>query len=176
VAPTGSVTVTVGGSAVNATLAADGSFTAVVPTSALAASGAPYAVTFYYAGSGTFTWAAASSTLRVVDTTAPAIGIVTTTPASLGAPDHKMIEVTVAYSVTDISGDPSCSVSVSSSEAVNGLGDGDTSIDWQVLDPHHVQLRAERSGTGSHSTWPRRTLAISRRPLRRCPFRRGFKR
>ena len=37
---------------------------------------------------------------------------------------------------------------MSSNEAVNGSGDGNTSTDWQVVDAHHVQLRAERSGNG----------------------------
>jgi len=31
----------------------------------------------------------------------------------------------------------------------NGTGDGDTSPDWEIVDAHHVRLRAERSGAGS---------------------------
>ena len=38
---------------------------------------------------------------------------------------------------------------VASSEPVNGLDDGDTAPDWQIVDEHHVLLRAERSGTGT---------------------------
>ena len=26
---------------------------------------------------------------------------------------------------------------------IDGTGDGDTAPDWEVLDPHHVRLRAE---------------------------------
>jgi hypothetical protein len=37
-------------------------------------------------------------------------------------------------------------LTVASSEPVNGQGDGDTSPDWQVIDDHHVLLRAERGG------------------------------
>ena len=40
-------------------------------------------------------------------------------------------------------------LTVSSNEAINGSGDGNTSPDWQVVDAHHVQLRAERSGNGN---------------------------
>jgi hypothetical protein len=29
------------------------------------------------------------------------------------------------------------------------MGDGDASPDWQIVDAHHVNLRAERSGTGT---------------------------
>jgi len=36
-----------------------------------------------------------------------------------------------------------------SNEPVNGTGDGDLSPDWEVVDAHHVRLRAERAGTGS---------------------------
>ncbi|MEJ2261586.1 MAG: hypothetical protein P8X83_08050, partial [Nitrosopumilaceae archaeon] len=34
-------------------------------------------------------------------------------------------------------------------EPVNGLGDGDKAPDWEIVDEHHVFLRAERSGTGN---------------------------
>jgi hypothetical protein len=40
------------------------------------------------------------------------------------------------------------SLSVSSNEPDNGIGDGDTAPDWIIVDAHHVQLRAERAGTG----------------------------
>ncbi len=39
--------------------------------------------------------------------------------------------------------------SVTSNEPINGLGDGDVSPDRQIVDAHHVNLRAERSGTGT---------------------------
>ena len=32
---------------------------------------------------------------------------------------------------------------------MDGTGDGDTSPDWEVIDAHHVLLRAERAGNGS---------------------------
>jgi hypothetical protein len=42
---------------------------------------------------------------------------------------------------------------VTSDEPVEGTGDGDTAPDWKVLDPHHVQLRAERAGSGDWRTY-----------------------
>jgi DNA/RNA endonuclease G (NUC1) len=146
--PTGTVAISVGGMAVTAVIGADGSFSAAVPTGALSAANSPYAMTFSYAGDTNFGAATGGSSLRVVDTTAPTIGGVTATPGTLGPPNHRMIDVFVSYTASDFSGAPVCTVSVSSNEAINGNGDGNTSIDWQVIDPHHVQLRAERAGGG----------------------------
>ena len=67
----------------------------------------------------------------------------------LWPPNHKMVDVTVNYTATDNCGVDTCVLSVSSNEAVDGTGDGDTSPDWVIVDAHHVQLRAERSGDGS---------------------------
>ena len=41
------------------------------------------------------------------------------------------------------------SLSVISNEPLNGTGDGNTAVDWVVVDAHHVQLRAERDGDGT---------------------------
>jgi hypothetical protein len=67
-----------------------------------------------------------------------------------------MVDVLLAYQAVDLGADgrtvvsqPSCTLSVASNEAVNGTGDGNTSTDWLIIDAHHVQLRAERAGTGS---------------------------
>lgn len=68
----------------------------------------------------------------------------------LWPPNHKMIDVTVFYQVSDDQDPaPSCALSVTSNEPVNGTGDGDTSPDWEVLDAHRVRLRSERSGRGN---------------------------
>ena len=60
-----------------------------------------------------------------------------------------MVDVTVNYNASDNCGPVHCVLSVSSNEPINGLGDGDTAPDWEVVDAHHVRLRAERSGKGS---------------------------
>ncbi|HEX7185078.1 MAG TPA: delta-60 repeat domain-containing protein [Thermoanaerobaculia bacterium] len=80
----------------------------------------------------------------------PVITGVSASRTTLWPPNHKMIDVTVFYSVTD-DRDPAplCALSVTSNEPVNGTGDGDTAPDWQVVDAHRVRLRAERSGGGS---------------------------
>ena len=56
--------------------------------------------------------------------------------------------MTIDYTVTQPCPN-TCVLSVSSSEPINGIGDGNTSPDWQVIDAHHVLLRAERSGPGN---------------------------
>jgi hypothetical protein len=38
---------------------------------------------------------------------------------------------------------------VTSNEPVNGTGDGDTALDWQIIDARRLLLRAERAGTGN---------------------------
>ena len=145
--PTGIVAVSVGGNTANAAVGADGRFTATLPTGALAAANTPYTIGFSYAGDPNFGTATGSSTLTVTDTTSPVIVDVTPSLDTLGTPNHKMIDVTVDYTATDFSG-ATCELTVASNEPVNGTGDGNTGVDWQVLDPHHVQLRAERAGTG----------------------------
>ena len=71
-------------------------------------------------------------------------------PAVLGPPNHKMRNVTIDYTVTPGCGGPvTCALSVTSNEPVNGPDDGDAAPDWEVVDPHKVRLRAERSGSGT---------------------------
>jgi hypothetical protein len=63
-----------------------------------------------------------------------------------------MVSVTVAASVSDVCDTvaPVCQItSVGSNEPEDGLGDGDTAPDWEITGPVTVDLRAERSGTGS---------------------------
>jgi hypothetical protein len=92
-----------------------------------------------------------TTTVTVIDTTPPDISSVNANPSILWSPNHKMVPVTVAVSVTDIcDAAPSCQiVSVSSNEPENGLGDGDTAPDWNITGNLRLNLRAERSGTGS---------------------------
>jgi hypothetical protein len=61
---------------------------------------------------------------------------------------HQWEAVTVNYDASD-NCTVNCVLTVTSNEPVNGLDDGDTSPDWEVIDAHHVRLRAERSGTGT---------------------------
>jgi len=89
-------------------------------------------------------------TVNVTDTTPPAISNYALSATELWPANHQMVDITVAYNVFDF-GDtaPACSIVVSSNEPLNGTGDGDTAPDWEVVDGHHVRLRAERAGTGT---------------------------
>jgi hypothetical protein len=70
--------------------------------------------------------------------------------APLWPPNHKMVPVHLDYSTTDnCGGNITSRLYVYSNEPDNGLGDGDVSPDWKIVDNHNILLRAERSGTGS---------------------------
>jgi uncharacterized repeat protein (TIGR01451 family) len=81
----------------------------------------------------------------------PTITNATANPSVLWPPNHRMVNVTVSYDVTDNCPLPpgSCTLDVTSNEPVLGHGSGHTSPDWIVLDDHHVLLRAERQGNGN---------------------------
>jgi len=109
-------------------------------TGALTAIGLPVP-----AGNLPYSVAVASTGCRIP----PAIRAVSASPAVLWPPNHNMADVTVNYDVTAQCGTAACTLSVASNEPINGAGDGNASPDWRVIDPHHVELRAERSGGGS---------------------------
>jgi uncharacterized repeat protein (TIGR01451 family) len=81
----------------------------------------------------------------------PTITNATADPSVLWPPNHRMVNVTVSYDVTDNCPLPpgSCTLDVTSNEPVLGHGSGHTSPDWIVVDDHHVLLRAEREGNGN---------------------------
>src|SRR5947209_3378977 len=115
--------------------------------------GAPFPL-----GTTTITWTATdaashtASATQTITVNAPPLVITggTANPNSLWPPNHKMVPVTVSYGITGGCGTGNCAItSVTSNEPIDGLGDGDTSPDWQIVDAHHVTLRAERSGTGT---------------------------
>jgi photosystem II stability/assembly factor-like uncharacterized protein len=95
------------------------------------------------------TTATCTFTVTVNDTEFPPMGAATVDTPTLWPPDHKMRDVTVNYTGTDNCPGLNCVLSVTSNEPVNGTGDGDTSPDWEIVDAHHVRLRAERAATGS---------------------------
>jgi len=91
----------------------------------------------------------AIAVVTVVDQTPPTISGASVDKPTLWPPNHQMIDVTVNYTTTDSCGESSAGLDISSNEPVNGTGDGDTAPDWEIVDAHHVRLRAERSGQGS---------------------------
>lgn len=61
----------------------------------------------------------------------------------LWPPNRQMVAVTVNYNVADHCGIDACALTVSSNEPNNGTSE------WEIVDAHHVLLRAERNGHGS---------------------------
>jgi hypothetical protein len=90
-------------------------------------------------------------TIEVADQTAPTITSLTATPNILGPPNHAMTPVTLVPVVNDAcDAAPQTRIAaVSSNEPENGLGDGDTAPDWEITGDLSLNLRAERSGTGT---------------------------
>ncbi len=107
----------------------------------------PGTYTLAYTATNGFFQTRVERTVIVADRIAPSIGGFSVTPASVSPPNHQMIDVTLSYVASDASGVAVCTPSVTSNEALNGQGDGNTVSDSAVLDGHHVQVRAERAGT-----------------------------
>ena len=86
----------------------------------------------------------------MVDNTPPSITGVSVDKPVLWPPNHKMVDVTVPYGSTDGCSTPSCALGVSVEEVGDRARDDDNDDhkepDWQIIDAHHVRLRAERSG------------------------------
>jgi uncharacterized repeat protein (TIGR01451 family) len=86
----------------------------------------------------------------VVSNPPPVISGLSVDHPTLRPPNHKMVPVTLSYDISDnCDAGLTPTITISSNEPVNGTGDGNTCPDWQVIDAHHVLLRAERSGNGS---------------------------
>jgi uncharacterized protein len=101
-----------------------------------------------YSASNLFHTTTVTRLVQVRDTVAPVVTGFTVTPDVLEPPNHQMVPIAALYTATDASGEISCTLSVTSNEAQNGIGDGSTPIDWIVTGPHTLELRAERSGRG----------------------------
>jgi len=94
--------------------------------------------------------ATCSFTVTVNDVEPPVIHDLAVTPSILWPPNHKMKVITADYTSTDNCPGPiTCQITVTSNEPENGTGDGDTGPDWEILNDHHLKLRAERAGNGN---------------------------
>ena len=81
----------------------------------------------------------------------PVISGASASPNTLWPPNNKMVSVTLNYTVSDgCDTAPVGSISISSNEG--------TPSDWQVVDLHHVNLLADRSGNGDGRIY---TITIS---------------
>jgi hypothetical protein len=94
-----------------------------------------------------------------IDVGAPFISTVTRSPAELWPPNHQMVDVTLSYQASDNCSDVTMEISVTSNEPETGAGSGDMAPDWEVVDDHHLRLRAERAGPGSGRTYTIRVTA-----------------
>jgi len=98
---------------------------------------------------GTGNVVSCGTTVKVVDRIPPLIKSATADPSVLWPPNHKMVNLRLKVELKDFCDDATWKiVSVTSNQPVNGSGDGDTSPDWEIVDNHHLKLRAERSGNG----------------------------
>jgi hypothetical protein len=97
-----------------------------------------------------------SATQRIIvnDVAAPSITGAAASPSVLWPPNHKMVDVHVSYATSDACGQTTARiVEIRSSEATNGVGDGDSEVDFEIVSPTLVRLRAERSGTNGGRTY-----------------------
>ncbi len=94
-----------------------------------------------------------SITFTVVDDRRPPNIIdVSASPSVLRPPNNKMVAVEVSPTASDLcdTAPPTCMITgISSNEAVNARGDGNTAPDWKITGDLKVNLRAERSGRGN---------------------------
>ena len=94
-----------------------------------------------------------SFTVTVNDKQLPVINNLSVSQTTLWPPDHKLKDITVNYSTTDNCGIANTQISVSSDEPVQSREKDDQSPDWQILDTHHIRLRAERLENGNGRTY-----------------------
>jgi hypothetical protein len=67
------------------------------------------------------------------------------TPDVLWPRNHKMIDVTIHYDVTDdFDAAPACQLTVERDETT--AASTAPAADWEIIDAHHVRLRAGRPG------------------------------
>lgn len=85
----------------------------------------------------------------ITDTEAPVIADLNEISEPLWPPNHKMIPIFLAYSVSDNCSEATTVISVSSNEAQSGPGKGDQKPDWEIIDNHNLLLRAERDPKGT---------------------------
>ena len=85
------------------------------------------------------------------DTEPPVILEATANPSVLWPPNHKMVNVRIEVDAEDACDETlTCTIlEVTSNEAVNGTGDGNTEPDWMIDGDTGLKLRAERSGNGA---------------------------
>jgi rhodanese-related sulfurtransferase len=90
----------------------------------------------------------APATVAVVDSSAPLLSDLAADRRALWPPNHHLETVTVDYAVADNCGAVTTELMVSSSEP-----SGSRRPDWEIVDEHHVRLRAEADGSRARIYW-----------------------
>jgi len=91
--------------------------------------------------------ASRTQVIYVDDNEPPKVTAISADPVALWPPNHKMRDVTINYTASD-NCEVTSTLSVTSSDPVNGGSDGDQAPDWEIIDGHHVRLRAEKANNG----------------------------
>jgi len=86
--------------------------------------------------------------VTVTDNEPPVITGESPSPSVLWSPNHQMVDIMVNYTSSDNCG-ADCRLTAVSNEPDDGLGDGDTAHDIEIIDAHRLRLRSERSGLGN---------------------------
>jgi hypothetical protein len=82
--------------------------------------------------------ATATQKVTVIDDTPPVISNGSANPATVWPPNRDTVDVTVNYDVTDNCAVRDTNISVSSNDPAS------EGTDWEILDSHHLRLRAQR--------------------------------
>ncbi|HET9745089.1 MAG TPA: T9SS type A sorting domain-containing protein [Chitinophagaceae bacterium] len=101
----------------------------------------------WVASDGCGNTASRTQIINVADNEPPKVTSLSADPVVLWPPNHKMRDVMINYTATDNCG-VTGTLEVSSSDPVSGGSDGDQAPDWEVIDAHHVRLRAEKANNG----------------------------
>ena len=96
----------------------------------------------------------ATANVTVVDQTGPTVTQPSATPSVLWPPNHRLVDIAVAFDAADNCGAATCVLTVSDNQArtrgdsdeVHDSADSDDGPDVIVVDAHHVRVRAERRG------------------------------
>ncbi|MES2647966.1 MAG: LamG-like jellyroll fold domain-containing protein [Bacteroidota bacterium] len=86
-----------------------------------------------------------TQTVTVTDNAKPAFTInLSASQITIWPPDHSLKNIALSYITADNCGTVTNKVTVTSTDPITGVSDGDKSPDWIVTNDHMVQLRAER--------------------------------